>query len=476
MEKTSSFPQLSSTGSVRLSPATRGGAPLRSLLGGTLLLGATLFVAPDASAAIYNGPYLMEAGQTSVKVLWETDEPSSGEVEYGTSVNYTSTVQAPALKTIQVVSLTGLQPNTRYYYAINDFSGDRKTGSFMTAPAPGTNFTFGVYGDNRSNPDDHAAVAAAILAKAPRFVVTTGDYVEDAPILQEWHNQFFVPAASLLANTPIIPAIGNHESGVGHPNSPVWDYFPRPGTTNYYSVDYGDIHFVMVDSNITYGTSSPQYAWLQQDLAKTTKPVILVAHHFPVYSSGNHGSTLLMDKTLRPLYEQYGVTAVLSGHDHMYERSVRNNVQYFVLGGGGAGLYDPNDTRNPYLVKNEKTHHFGIFSWANGQLSMTAYRKDGTIIEQVPLYGPGVARAGQSVSDSGAAALSTGEAAQKDAVQYDTVQNAAGHDADDLSTEAGGCGQGDLGEDGAVAAGMAGLALLAGLGFTTLRRARRSRQ
>ncbi|MFM7204442.1 MAG: metallophosphoesterase [Myxococcota bacterium] len=424
------------------------------------VLVGSLWVSGSAEAAIYNGPYMMELSTSSVKILWESDVMTAARIDYGTTRTYGQTQQVPAVDFFHAATLSNLAPNTTYYYAVVEESGDKREGSFTTAPPKGTPFNFAAYGDNRSNPDEHTKVATAILSHKPRLVVTTGDYVEYAGVIDQWHNQFFTPAAPMLASVPILPSIGNHDSNVGHPRSPVDVYFPPPNGKNYYSRDIGDIHFVVVDSNVSYGTSSNQYAWLEQDLASTTQPVILVAHHHPVYSSGNHGSTSRMDDTLRVLYERYGVTAVLNGHDHMYERSYRNGIHYFVLGGGGASLYDPNDSRNPYAVKNEKTLNYGHFKWSNGVLTLDALRPDGSLIETVVLTGAGAREAAELALKQ----------AQELRGEYD--ESLPLYEVSDASMA--GCG-GSMTESEELAAGMVGALVMVGLGAYRLRRRKENR-
>lgn len=412
-----------------------------------------------AEAAFLNGPWLLEPSTNSIRLMWETDVASTAVVDYGTSTSYGTTVQAASSSTLKSIVLSGLAPNTRYYYSVQDASGELKTGSFMTSAPAGTEVVFASYGDNRSNPDDHARVANLIRSYNPRFVVTTGDYVENSGHVVEWHNQFFTPAADMLANVPLIPSIGNHDTKLYHPHSPVDDYFPNAGSDKFFSVNYSDIHIVVVNSNLPYGTGSKQYAWLEQDLAAATQKVILVAHHYPVYSSGEHGSTNMMEDSLRPLYERYKVAGVLNGHDHMYERSVRNGVQYFVLGGGGAGLYDPGQTKNLYAVKAEKTRNFGLLTWRGGKLLLTARRDDNTLIEEVQLY-PMVAAA-QGTTDT-----------QDSLKQASPLDPNALDDGSEEGLEAGGCG-GGMAETSAVGAG-ALLGLSGLIGMAVARRRRRS--
>src|SRR5262249_60241894 len=69
----------------------------------------------------------------------------------------------------------------------------------------------------------------------------------------------------------------------------------------------------------------------------------IVMHH-PPYSVSIHGGRPELREMWTPIFERYGVDAVFSGHDHVYERAERNGVRYFVSGGGGAPLY-PRDPR-----------------------------------------------------------------------------------------------------------------------------------
>jgi hypothetical protein len=59
--------------------------------------------------------------------------------------------------------------------------------------------------------------------------------------------------------------------------------------------------------------------------------------HHPPFSSGLHGSTDWMQWP----FADWGVDAVLSGHDHLYERLSVDGLTYFTNGLGGHGaVYD----------------------------------------------------------------------------------------------------------------------------------------
>jgi len=120
----------------------------------------------------------------------------------------------------------------------------------------------------------------------------------------------------------------------------------------FYSFDYGPVHFVSLDTETAFldpARRQAQIAWLQADLAATTREWKVVFFHRPPYSTGaEHGSDLTIRNTFAPIFEQNGVQLVLNGHDHDYERTLpmkttadpsARPVTYIVSGGGGAALY-----------------------------------------------------------------------------------------------------------------------------------------
>ena len=114
-----------------------------------------------------------------------------------------------------------------------------------------------------------------------------------------------------------------------------------PGNERYYDFVAGPVHFFILDSDPNepdgVGISSVQAAWLQEALEDATEPWEIVFMHHPPYSSGAHGSTDWMQWP----FADWGVEAVLSGHDHLYERLRLDGLTYFTNGLGGHGaVYD----------------------------------------------------------------------------------------------------------------------------------------
>ena len=142
--------------------------------------------------------------------------------------------------------------------------------------------------------------------------------------------------APLFRHLPFYPAAGNHEYHTldAAPFRAVFA-LPGPAGEKWYSYDWGRVHFAALDTEADYAT---QAAWLDADLAATTRPWKVLYFHKPPYSSGSHGSDRSLRAALAPVLERHGVQLVLAGHDHDYERiAPQGGVQHVVTGGGGVG-------------------------------------------------------------------------------------------------------------------------------------------
>jgi hypothetical protein len=246
--------------------------------------------------------------------------------------------------------------------------------SLVSRPlAQDSSLTFMVLGDTRTGHAAHQSVVDKMLEVGPPpFYLHTGDFVDYGSDRSQWET-FLDIEHDLMQVSNLYPAIGNHE--MNHRN--YFDALSPPG--RWYSFDRGDAHFVslQVDGYGRYTPGQPQYEWLVNDLASTSKPWKFVFFHIPPYSSGGHGSDLNVRQALAPLFEQYGVTIVFNGHDHDYERSVANGVTYIVTGGGGAPLYSKGRD-NPASVYFASVHHFVQITLSGDTLYGVAIEPDGT--------------------------------------------------------------------------------------------------
>ncbi len=216
-----------------------------------------------------------------------------------------------------------------------------------TPPIKPTNQTnpIVIYGDTRTNHNDHRAVVRAIEQVHPQAVFHTGDLVGDGRVEADW-DTFFTITGHLLKTTAFYPTLGNHE----HDSPLYYKHFNLPRSEQWYSVNIDSIKFIVLNSCTKTDRKSEQYKWLQKELKDAgaeTKFTVAVFHH-PPYSSGPHEED---EKHLREswgfLFRKYGVDAVFNGHDHDYERSKVGDIYYIVAGAGGAPLYSKSRD-NPY--------------------------------------------------------------------------------------------------------------------------------
>jgi cytolysin (calcineurin-like family phosphatase)/predicted phosphodiesterase len=198
------------------------------------------------------------------------------------------------------------------------------------------------------NPNE-AAVAALVKSWQPDYVLTVGDnnYPRgDAETIDENIGQFY---SDFIGNyrgkfgagsreNRFFPAIGNHDWAPKVGWQAHVDYFTLPGNERYYTLQRGPLDIIILnsDGNEKDGvtTGSKQHQWFEEQIKQAAAPLRVVVFHHPPYSSGEHGNNPKLDWK----FPQYGVDVVLSGHDHNYERIVKDGVQYIVNGAGGASI------------------------------------------------------------------------------------------------------------------------------------------
>ena len=380
----------------------RGGEGILLKLHGIIPHAAAALVvfAGSSSSAILKGPYLVGVTETGIRVRWETDAGADSRVDYGTTDSYGahvagdySTYLADSGTYLHDVPLSGLAADTIYHYSVTtsgSSSGDR---TFRTAPEQcACHFRFVVYGDNRGKSETDTDMSVqeritdAVLSFAPSFVVNTGDSIFAGENYANWGTQLFAPAAGLMGRIPYYLVYGNHEVpwGAGAFDwAAAFMYYPRGPGERWYSFDYGNAHFAVVDSNVDYSPGSAQHAWLEDDLENADSRWLVVSFHHPPYTarSDEHYYDPWKKKAqdyLVPLMERYGVDMVFNGHVHWYERSRKNDVTYVTAAGGGAPLeeWGP-DAPNPYQRFLKTCYHFCTVDVCGDRVYLTARDIDG---------------------------------------------------------------------------------------------------
>ena len=310
------------------------------------------------------GPYLQMMSSNAVTIRWQSKNQFKGVVNYGIKPNQlTKSQHEENASEEHEVRLTGLKPATKYFYSVGDGENDSIQGTdfwFKTSPKIKANSDksarFWVTGDQGYPNLIQDQVRDAMLGwvkQNPRsinesptvdFWLTTGDNAYRSGTNDQFQAGFFEPYKSILRNTPVWPIYGNHDAR----RWVFFDIFTFPtkaesggvasGSEHYYSFDYANIHFVMLDTQeSSHDIDGEMLSWLKKDLQATKQQWLIAFLHHPPYTKGSHnsddkwdsnGRLITVRENILPMLEKAGVDLVLSGHSHMYERSDLMNCHY----------------------------------------------------------------------------------------------------------------------------------------------------
>lgn len=315
----------------------------------------------DAMATIIRGPYLQNLTTSSVVIRWKTSSNTQSIIRYGTSINNINTLVSDATPKIHHdVSLTGTV-GTKYYYQIEDnigiLAGPSSDMYFQLAPPIGSQVSVNAWilGDSGTGNGSARAVRDAYYSYRNNnhtdLILFLGDNAYNNGTEAEYQSAMFTNMyEGLMQKSASFSCLGNHDDrSVGIPNEySYYDIFNFPtlgeggglasGTEAYYSFDYANIHFIILDSHATNrNQGAPMYDWAEMDIQNTTQDWIVAMWHHPPYTKGSHDSDNVNDSDGRmqdmranflPMLEDNGVDLVLSGHSHSYERSYFVNGHY----------------------------------------------------------------------------------------------------------------------------------------------------
>ncbi|UCD37249.1 MAG: metallophosphoesterase [Fidelibacterota bacterium] len=317
---------------------------LRIVVAGVFALGSSSCTREIGSAAFVKGPYLQNVQQHSITIMWETSQPTLDAVEYWSSNSVKQLVSDTDSTQIHEITLVDLMEESEYWYRIVTAAGKSRKYSFQTAVKETSPFTFAAYGDNKSGPFNHKRVADLILAKKPNLVMHNGDLVDRGGIDKQWDKLFFGPAERMMHSIPLFPVLGNHEDHADN----YYNYFSLPGNEQWYSFDFGNAHFVVLDSDEDFLEQGDQIDWLINDLENNTSDWTFAFFHHPPFTSGGNyyrKDRIYRQNLLHPIFERYGIDVVFNGHDHNYERikpvvshDGSKPVTYIVCGNGGTPM------------------------------------------------------------------------------------------------------------------------------------------
>jgi predicted MPP superfamily phosphohydrolase len=242
---------------------------------------------------------------------------------------------------------------------------------------------FAVLGDfgTAERPEYELAAQMAKFYKGFKLelVVLVGDNLYGAERPQDFKSKFEDPYKPLLdAGVKFYASLGNHDARAQRYYKPF-----NMGGELYYSfkAPKEKVRFFVLDS--TYPVPE-QIVWLEKELKASSDDWKIVYFHHPLYSSGGrHGSDLQLRETLEPLFIKYGVSVVLAGHDHFYERiKPQHGIAYFVVGSGGqlaAGDIDKNSNLTAKGFDTDRA--FMAVEISGDKMYFNAISRDGRIVD-----------------------------------------------------------------------------------------------
>jgi acid phosphatase type 7 len=356
-------------------------------------------------ATLTRGPYLQNGTPSSVVVRWRTDSGTDTLVRYGSAPgNLTQQIYSAALTTEHEVTIPGLSPNGLYYYSVGSssatFAGDDAEHYFIVFPPIGqeTRARVWVLGDAGTQTSGQIAVRNAYYnftgTKHTDLWLMLGDNAYNNGTDTEYQGAVFTMYPTLLRNSVVFSTLGNHDTAQSTAYVDTYPYFSiftlptagegggvASGTEHFYSFDFGNIHFICLDSmTANRATNGVMANWLRADLDNTLAQWIVAFWHHPPYTKGSHNSDtetelVQMRQNFNPILEAGGVDLVLAGHSHSYERSFLIDSHYGVSStfnvtnkvDGGSGR-----DATPYVKPATRTAHKGAVYSVAGSSGQTS--------------------------------------------------------------------------------------------------------
>lgn len=360
------------------------------------------------------GPYLSGVQETTAGVIWETDRPAASSLRWGPSDRLEHEAQPSVVESdrgslIRRAHLSGLQPDTTYFYEVSAQTDDGRRArsgllSFKTAPAVPRPFRFVVLGDTETRPQINQQLGRLIWGERPSFIAQMGDLTDGGRRDHkfEWNLEYFQGLLPLASRIPVFPVPGNGEGDL------YWfrRYHDLPGDEVPYTFRWCDAAFFMLDSvraDPEFKPGGRQYEWLDRELSRCEAPWKFVCLHYAPYTSDDDdygdtwtGGSTLGDPTVRPilpLLERHRVDLVMFGHLHSYERMYpmkggkldAAGVHYLLCGGGGGNLEDFSPQPAFFTAKTYAGYHYCLVEVAGSQLTLRLHDLEGAVRDELVL-------------------------------------------------------------------------------------------
>jgi predicted phosphodiesterase len=359
------------------------------------------------------------AGSDRAELFFELSEPSEGKLVYQSLLPDSTErgeIQLDPGETRHMIELEGLTPGNSYAAKLllgNDEGGFSEPPfgtetwgkvEFKTIAA-GAPLRVGVLGDASFGDQATQQLVELMVGYDLDFVIHTGDVVyevDSSNLFESYLNKFFQPFKPLLLKGPVYTVLGNHDydQTVMFQDAPFYDYAfpafedpayeypPERRGNQFYGLAFGDLQFLMLDSQAIYGAGGRevQDAWMKEQLADTHFRHTIPVFHVSPYSSsvvhpGDGGPVRL---SWNYLFEAANVPLVLSGHFHHYERLSSNGITYIVTGGGSSTLYAQGGSLAESHIYVPRTH-FVLLEIYPDRIELSAIAKEGETFDRATI-------------------------------------------------------------------------------------------
>ena len=411
---------------------------------------ASLGGLPAYAITLWKYPYLQDLRRTGVVVMWSTVENGAGAVQFSTDRSFSRSVTAqsrtftrtettfPTTVTQYEANLTGLEPDTQYFYRVMVDGQDLAPNDSLTFRTQGPGpFTFLAFGDSGMATLEQSQIATRMSLETTQFVLHTGDIAYYSGTYDEFQFKHFNFYKFLMNRIPFYPVAGNHEYITNRAEPFLAQHsFPGNGTAadrnRYYSFDWGNVHFVAIDANLHRPPYCPpsgcdpalgpaferMLKWLDEDLTRNRSFWRVAYWHQPPYGYGPNEADPLERQArdfIVPILEKHDVQLVLNGHEHSYQRSrfiregqivdvstcpiaispppesngvcpAQSGILYITTGGGGANLYAV-PTR-AQVAFGMTAHHYLKVEVNGGKMKISPISVDGFLIEPPAVLSP----------------------------------------------------------------------------------------
>lgn len=373
-----------------------------------------VFLTPGHDATSMNVAWFTDTSVAESRVRFGTDGLNQEVAGQSAVVPFFYGSEAGVVRVHQA-TLEGLLPGGGYQYQVGATGAMSETFGFTTDDGD-DRVRIHLFGDTQTLSDENIFNGSGLVTELYRkmqaqlpdgdLILHVGDVTED---LTDYRLvRLFLEALEgddMLASHPFVPTQGNHEV-YNEGAQKFADLFPLPESDNglpapydraVYSFDYGPAHIAVVTSELQAEEDWPvMMDWLRRDMNASDATWKMLMVHRPPYNgnaaSGNGRSLAYIP----PVVDETGIDLVLSGHDHMYSRSLPLNggkptpggATYLIAGSDSAKYYDNNGGGIALVADvlfDDNVNTYTTLDIQGDDLHVLTRTLDGTVVDDVTL-------------------------------------------------------------------------------------------